>query len=409
MRTPGAILARHLGGLPARFWWLWGGALLSAFGTFVFLFLAVYLTSRGFDAREVGLVVAADGVGGLAAAPVGGWLADRFGRRPTLLGALLVSAAAAVFLGVVRAPAPVVAGVLVFGLASAMSFPAFGAIIADVVPREDFERAFGAFYWANNIGVAFSAGVGGLIGAQSWLGLFVADAATTLAFAAVVWRRVPETRPSVSVPPAPAGGAAAPARGYATVLRDRTFVGFWLAFVTFLVVFWQFQVAGTISMARAGLGPAQIGAVLMVNGIVIFLLQPFSARLVARLEPSHVLAGAAVLVGAGYGAYAFCHGVAGWAAATAVWSVGEVFTTPVAAAFVSRLAPADLRGRYQGAFALSWGTGRTLAPVLGGSALDAFGPRVLWPACFAVSIVAAGAHLALGASRRRREALAVAP
>src|SRR5689334_13078479 len=75
MRTFRALAAEHFGGLPARFWWLWAGAVVSAFGTFVFLFLAVYLSSRGFSARSVGLVVSADGLGSLAAAPLGGWLA----------------------------------------------------------------------------------------------------------------------------------------------------------------------------------------------------------------------------------------------------------------------------------------------------------------------------------------------
>jgi MFS family permease len=414
VRAARSFLAAHFGGLPPRFWWLWAGAAISAFATFVFLFLAVYLSGRGFDAREIGLIVSADGVGSLAAAPIGGWLADRIGRRPTLLWALGVTAAGAVFLAFVRSPALVVAGVLVFGIALTMTFPTLYAIVSDLVPADDLERAFGVMYWANNLGVAFSAGIGGAIGARSWTGLFLADAATTLAFVGVVWWRVPETRPERVSPVAPprrpetaTSSALAPPgeRGYGVVLHDGRFVGFWLVFVVYLLVFWQFQVAAPIAMTRSGLGPAEIGRVLMVNGIVIFALQPFAARLVASLDPSHVLAGAAALVGLGYGAYALCNGVASYAAATAVWSAGEVFTTPVASALVARLAPADVRGRYQGAFALAWGVGRTLAPVAGGTALEAFGPTLLWSGCLAVGLVAAGAHLVLGV--RRREGAAV--
>jgi MFS family permease len=402
MRTIRAIAAEHFGGLPARFWWLWAGAVVSAFATFVFLFLAVYLASRGFSAREVGLLVSADGLGSLAAAPIGGWLADRIGRRPTLLSALAATAAAAVFLGVVRAPALVVAGVLVFGLASAMIFPAMFAMVADLVPERDLERGFGLLYWAINFGVAFSAAVGGAIGERSWLALFLADAATTLVFAAVVWRWVPETRPECVTAPAPEEERApSPARGYGAVLRDGPFVAFGVVFVVYALVFWQFQVAAPLTMTADGLGPGAIGRVLMVNGVVIFALQPFSARLVARLDPAHVLAAAAVLVGAGYGGYALSHGVASYGAATAVWSVGEVLTTPVASALVARMAPPDVRGRYQGAFAVAWGAGRTLAPALGGAALQSVGPAALWTGCFAVSLVAAAGHLAVGAWRRR--------
>jgi len=44
------------------YWWLWLGYLLSSLGTFVFPFLALYLSSRGVDARLTGLVVSLLGV-----------------------------------------------------------------------------------------------------------------------------------------------------------------------------------------------------------------------------------------------------------------------------------------------------------------------------------------------------------
>ncbi len=43
------FFASHVGGLPATFWWLWSGALLSALATFVFPFLALFLTARGLS------------------------------------------------------------------------------------------------------------------------------------------------------------------------------------------------------------------------------------------------------------------------------------------------------------------------------------------------------------------------
>src|SRR5574341_1633935 len=143
------MVASHFGGLPPRFWWIWAGAFVSALATFVFLFLAVYLTARGFGPRQVGLIVSCFGLGSLAAGPLGGTLADRVGRRPTLIGALLAAAACAVFLGLVRAPALVVVGVLGFGLCSTAARPALGAALADVVPEADRARAFGLLYWAN--------------------------------------------------------------------------------------------------------------------------------------------------------------------------------------------------------------------------------------------------------------------
>lgn len=314
-----ALLAAHVGGLPSRFWWIWVGALVSALATFVFLFLAVYLTARGFDPQQVGEVVACFGLGTLAAGPVGGTLADRLGRRPTLLAALVASAACAGFLGVVRAPALVVPGVFAFGLAASAVYPALFAAIADVVPEPLRPRAYALLYWANNVGISLSAIVGGLVGERSWVALFLADGATTLLFALVVWRRVPESREVPS--PAPGGTDAAPAaagRGWREVLGDGAFVAFVALFLVFLAVFFQFQMAMPISMKRAGFATHEIGRVMAVNGILIGTLSPFAARVFGGRDRGRVLALGAVLVGVGYGAYAVCGAGWQWALATGV-------------------------------------------------------------------------------------------
>ncbi len=137
------------------------GAFVSALATFVFLFLAIYLTARGFDPQRIGLIVSCFGLGALVAGPLGGTLADRIGRRPMLVGALVASATFATLLGLMRAPVLVVVGVFAFGVAASSVFPALFAAAADVVPEADRPRAFGLLYWANNIGISLSAVVGG--------------------------------------------------------------------------------------------------------------------------------------------------------------------------------------------------------------------------------------------------------
>jgi len=109
---------RRVAGLPPVYWWLWLGYLLSSLGTFVFPFLALYLSSRGVDARLTGLVVSLLGVGAVLAGPIGGQIADRVGRKPALLIALVFSAASALYLGFVRSPLAIAPGVLAFGLGS---------------------------------------------------------------------------------------------------------------------------------------------------------------------------------------------------------------------------------------------------------------------------------------------------
>lgn len=386
----------RLDALPPAFRWLLGGAFLSALGTFVFPFLALFLTARGFGIAEAGLVAGAFGVGALLSGPLCGALADRIGRRPTLVGALLSSAALTLLLPTLRAAPALVATTLTLGITSTGYRPVAAAVVADVVPPEGRVRAYGLLYWAQNVGVGFSFMVGGLLAARGFGLLFTLDAATTAGFALVVLWRLPETRPAA---PGPAGAAAG--AGYAVVLRDGALLA--LAAVTALLVlpFGQFMVAVPLVMAAQGLGPEIFGRVMAVNCLVIALVQPFAARLTAGRDPAHVLAAAAGLIGAGYGAYALAGSGWGFAAATAVWSLGETFTFPALEALVASLSPEALRGRYQGALGVAVGGGFALAPPLGAALLEGRGAGTLWLACLAAGLSAAALHLAAGPPRRR--------
>lgn len=404
MRRLRAALAGHVGGLPVTFWWLWAGALVNALAQFVFPFLAVFLTSRGFSPSAAGLTTAGFGAGGFAAGALGGALADRFGRRKTLLLSLGSGAAAASVLALLDAPALVAAVVFAFGLGANLGRPAIGALVADVVPAPDRARAFGLLYWGTNLGMGFSMAVGGFVAARSWLLLFLADAGTMLAFAVVVWHRIPETRPAVAE-------RAAALPGYGALLADRPFIAWLGLHVAFALVFLQFLVAGTIDMSRHGLSPAAIGLVLAVNGVLIVAIQPWATARLSRWPTGHVLAAATLIVGAGYGGYALCHAPWHYALATVIWTLGEIAYLPIASALVAELAPAHLRGRYQGGYNLAWGAASCLAPVVGPAVLQAFGARALWAACLLVALAVAAGQLALGRAngRARRDLLADDP
>jgi MFS family permease len=246
--------------------------------------------------------------------------------------------------------------------------------------------------------MAVSAALGGMLAAQGYGKLFLADAATTAVFAALVWRKVPETRP----PRAAAEAADRPPRGYRDVLGDRVFLAFLLLHVCLVVVLFQFMVAAPIDMAAHGISTAAYGRILAVNGVLIVLLQPSFSRIAGRFDAARVLALAAGLLGLGYGAYALCADAWQYAAATAVWSLGEILAFPTSAAVVAALAPADLRGRYQGLYGLSFGAAMMLAPVLGSSALQRLGSRPLWTVCLLAALLVAAGQLAAGGPRRRR-------
>ena len=69
-----------------------------------------------------------------------------------------------------------------------------------------------------------------------------------------------------------------------------------------------------------------------------------------------------LLIGVGFGLTALVATLPLLAVTVAVWTLGEIIYIPVAAAHVANIAPKDMRGRYQGAWGLTFGLGVVAGP-----------------------------------------------
>jgi MFS family permease len=384
-------------GLPATYWVLWGGMLLNRLGGTIFMLLGIYLTrERGLSAPVAGLIISLDAAGGLFAGPIAGALADRLGRRPTLLLGTTGSALLMLAFGQARTTALIVALAPLLGFFTDLCRPPLQAAVADLVPPRDRARAYGLFYWAMNVGFAVAASLGGALAARHFGLLFTLDALSTFAFGLVVLVGVPETRPAL-----PASGVTrlSAQRGFslcelAAPFRDGAFVRFTAIQLLLLVAFAQVIVALPLDMQAHGLAPAQIGWLLGLNGLFIVVAQPLALRVLRRFGHLAWLATGAALIGLGLGAIGLAHGVpGGYLAAIALWTAGEIGISTAAPALVADLAPIDRRGAYQGTYQLAWGTANTIAPALGSLVLARFGGAPLWLGCLVAGVVAAGLHL----------------
>jgi MFS family permease len=384
------------GGLPPLFWSLWAGMLVNRLASFVITFLALYLvTDRGFTASQAGHVVAIYGLGLLLAGPLGGALADRIGRRRTMLLGLSLGGCCVAVLGFLRDPAWLTVFAFLAALTGEIYRPAAQAAVADIVPAADRTRAYGLIYWAINLGWAVSLSVAGFVAERSMLALFLADAVTSLSFAVIVFVRVPETRP--------VHHHAGPAlSGLLRVFADGPFMVFLGLLLAVLLVFTQFQLATPIDYAAHGVGPRSFSLIMALNGLGVVLLQPLLSPRLGRYDGARVLALSSLLIGLGFGLNAVSGSIPAYVAAAVLYTVGEVIGFPVASAIVADLAPPDLRGRYQGAFSMAWGLAFTLSPLVGGEVLHRFGGPTLWLGCLAAGALTAALQLAAGPARRRR-------
>lgn len=382
-----------IGSLPGVYWTVWLGTLVNRMGGVVVPFLAIYLSKqRGLSSAQTGIFMGLYGLGALLAGLCGGVLADRVGRRRTMLLSLFGGAAAMIAIGLVDHLWALGLSTLLMSWVGEMYRPAVSALVADVVPVAQRTRAYGYLYWVVNLGFAISAVLGGLAAGMGYLLLFVIDGVTMAIYGVIVYWKVPETRPPVAIR-APRGGATA---GLAQVLRDGPFLVLVGLVFGFAVGMWQSATAMPMDMSLHGIRPRVYGALSAINGIFIVVLQPRLTTWTAAWRKDRVLAWSSVALGVGLGLFAVTRHWLGYAVAIAVWTLGEMAYLPSVQSLVADLAPPGLRGRYQGLHGMAWGAASMVAPIVGGAVLDSCGGLVLWPGCLVLMVVVALGHLALG-------------
>ncbi|MBT2441102.1 MFS transporter [Streptomyces sp. ISL-36] len=414
-------------GLPPTVWTLFAGTVVNRLGYMVTPFLVFFLAARGITGPEVSYVLGALGAGHLLGPALGGLMADRIGRRPTMLIGLLGAAAAQGALFMAPGVWTMAAAALLISAAGMMVSPAAYALMADTVDAARRQRAYALFGWGVNIGTAVAGVLGGFLAAHGYWLLFVVDAGSMLIYAAVVVTRLtesPRARTASASASAMAGksesesesetesetdaGRGKDGIGYGVVFRDRLALALLPLFGIQLFVYSLTEVALPLAIHDSGLSPAVYGAMAAVNAILVVVLQPFATARLTRLPQLPVQCAGSVLIAAGVALTGLADGVVGYTVSVVVWSLGEVCVAGIAAAIIANLAPAHARGRYQGAFSWAWGVARFGALTLGVTVYTGLGPAPLWWTALAAGILSAAATLALTGriTRRTEHALA---
>lgn len=396
---PRSALARHFGGLPGPFWVVFSGTVINRLGNMVVPFLVFFLGSRGVTAAQTPYVLGALGAGGLVGPVLGGWIADRAGRRPAIVAGMIAAPAAQGLLFVSPDVATLAVSAALVGAASSLHAPAVAAVIADSAAPERRRTAFGLYHWAINIGAAIAGGLGGfLIVHGCWL-LFVVDALTCLGFAVVAALRLP------AAPAHPSGGTPS-GGGYGVVVRDRLL----LALITLTGIgeclYAQTEFTLPLAIRDQGLPATTYGVTAVVNALLVVTLQPFATAWLVRFDRLTVWVAASAVTAVGVGLTGLAHTTGQYVLTVVVWTVGELCAGGIITALIADLAPSDARARYQAALTWARGVARFAALAGGSWIYAAFGPATLWWSVGLLGLAGAAAGLAAGPALARRTARA---
>lgn len=381
MNETNANLRESLGALPRGAWILFFGTFLNKFGTFVLPFLAIYTTQLGYSAAQAGLPVAAYGCGSFCACLLGGYLADRLGRRKTIILSMFSGAAAMVCLSQARSLPMLALLAALAGLAGEFYRPASSALLADLVPAGQRVTAFAAYRMAFNAGWAFGPATAGLLAKHSFVWLFLGDAATSVLYGIVAWLALPS-------------GLKGTAEGNSIketlrVLReDARFRRMLFAALAVGLVFVQVFSTMSLQITHSGFSPSTYGLLISLNGVLVVLCELPLTTVTRRFPARRVMALGYLLIGLGFASNLLPRTLVLLVATTMLFTLGEMVSMPVGGAYVADLAPASQRGLYMGTYGLVWSLAFICGPS-GGMMLFSISPALLWVLCGLLGATAA--------------------
>ncbi len=375
-------LMSDLAELPRAAWILFAGTFINRFGSFVVPFLVLYLGARGYSATVGGLALGVYGIGHMTSSVVGGYLADRFGRRNTIVLSMFSSSVAMILMSQARTAAAIVVLAAVAGLAAELYRPGASALLSDLTVSGKRVIAFATYRLAINAGFAFGPATAGVLAKYSFTWLFVGDAITSAIFGLVALTMLPAGKRST-----PENSGWTPALRHAFI--DRRFVRFLVASALSAIVFFQFESTFALHVTDSGFSSAVYGVLVSLNGFTIIILELPIASFTRRfVRPRNVMAFGYVLVGFGFAMNIFAHTIPLLVVGVLLWTFGEMVMAPLGGAYVADLAPDELRGRYMGMWAITWSVGLSAGPALG-TLLYAQSPRAVWVLCLVLALLAA--------------------
>ncbi|MBA4148926.1 MAG: MFS transporter [Verrucomicrobia bacterium] len=387
MHTPRDSLSTQLKSLPRSAWILFAGTFINRFGSFVIPFLALYMTRQGFTTGQAGMAIAAYGVGHLIASFLGGHLADTFGRRKTIVLSMFSTAGTMMLLSQAQSLEALVGITFLVGLSAEIYRPASSALLADMIPAGQRVVAFSAYRWALNAGWALGPATAGFLMERSFFWLFVGNAVTATIYGVIALKALPR---GVFVTSASGGWGAT----FRAIGRDARFMKMLAASLVVAIIFMQMTSTFSLEITRQGYAPSVYGMLISLNGLLVIVFELPLITFTQRFAARSVIAYGYLLIGVGFALTGVSQSIVAFSFVVVVFTIGEMISFPVLSAYVADLAPPEFRGRYMGAFGLSWAVALIGGPAAG---LLLFGkhPIFLWTACGFMGVIAAVIVLSL--------------
>ncbi len=375
---------RNLGALPREAWLLFWTNLVNRAGLMVLPFLILYLTTeRGLSAARAGIVLSAYGLTSIAGAPLAGRLADRIGSLPVMRFSLAMTGVILFAYPFARTFPQLIAVTVLWSLMDVSFRPASLKLMTEAVDPAHRKSAFALVRLAINLGMSIGPALGGFLAAVSFRAIFIVDAITSIAAAAVLF-----------LFRAHSGAAVEPARGGSSqvrtksVLTDMPFLVFLFGVFLSAVVFFQHEGALPLFLVQTlGQSTAFFGILFTINTLLIVAFEIPLNSATAHWPHTRSMGVGSALITIGFGALAFASSPTVVIVTVLFWTFGEMLLFPSMSAYLGDVAPAQSRGVYMGAFTTSTQLGFALGTSFGAYMFASVGVPAVWLIMLVIGIV----------------------
>lgn len=362
--------------------------------------LPLYGRTFGVNGALIGLIVSAYPIARLLTNTPAGRLADRFGRRPFLLGGMCFTAVSSVICGLAPIYAVLLLGRFLEGIGSALFITSAQATIADISTPENRGRMMSTFQGSFLLGSTAGPTIGGLIaGAVGARGVFFVYSG--MACLALLWTFL--RRQTIPTPPreqAPVQEATGPRRASPFAawrfLSDISFLA--ICLVTLAQFFTRTGTRTTalplLGADRYGLSEEAIGGILTLATLGNLVCVPLAGWMVdnlgrkAAIVPSTMLSGISVIC------FIVSPNILWFTLSAALFGISTGVAGPAPSAYVADLAQGHGIGARLGVYRSFGDIGFILGPICMGIVSDrtGYGPAL---AINATLIITTGLFFAL--------------
>ncbi len=377
---------------------LFFGNIVTNMGSMVWPMLTLILDKKmGMSAGNIALLLMVEGIICMPANLIGGRLADRINKKKIIIVGDTVSVTCFIVCGLVPLSYWTIGLMMLASVFQSIEGPSYNALIADITPTRDREKAYSLLYLGSNIGLMVSPTLGGLLFKNYlWLAFIISGVAigcSTL----LIWFLVQDIEPVLEETEEAVYQKARENESVWRVLWDnKAVLLFNVIMALFYAAYGQFNFLMPLEMGRihGDNGALIFGTVTSLNCVIVVIFTPLITGWFRRMhETGKMVAGRVLMIG-GYLVFVLLLGfIPAYYAAIVLFTWGEIFNTLAEGPYESRRIPSSHRGRMSSVLGVAQGILLSVFNVVLGRVYDLTGSGGAWT----IVMAAAGLSLLLSA------------